>query len=313
MSNSIIFPGQGSQKVGMGKNFFDNFLSAREVFEEVNDSLSQDLSKIMFNGPVEELTMTENAQPAIMSVSMAIIRILEQEFKIDLSKCISYAAGHSLGEYTALSAAQSLTISEVAKLLKIRGKSMQKQVPIGKGAMAAIMGGNIESVNSIIKEIETDLVCEVANHNTFSQIVISGDSLAVDKAISCAKEKGYKAIKLNVSAPFHCSYMKNTAEELRLFFEELNFTLPKIKIINNYSAKPFESLDDLKLQLYMQTYSMVRWYETIVYMQKKEIRNFFEVGYGNTLGGMIKRIDKTLKVNNFVEPLDLENLAKELL
>ena len=313
MSNSIIFPGQGSQKVGMGKNFFDNFLSAREVFEEVNDSLSQDLSKIMFNGPVEELTMTENAQPAIMSVSMAIIRILEQEFKIDLSKCISYAAGHSLGEYTALSAARSLTISEVAKLLKIRGKSMQKQVPIGKGAMAAIMGGDIESVNSIIKEIKTDLVCEVANHNTFSQIVISGDSLAVDKAISCAKEKGYKAIKLNVSAPSHCSYMKNTAEELRLFFEELNFTLPKIKIINNYSAKPFESLDDLKLQLYMQTYSMVRWYETIVYMQKKEIRNFFEVGYGNTLGGMIKRIDKTLKVNNFVEPLDLENLAKELL
>ena len=312
MVNSIIFPGQGSQKVGMGKEIFDNFSSGKEVFNEVNSSLSQDLSKLMFEGPIEKLTMTENAQPAIMCVSMAIIRVLQKDFNIDLSKCIDFVAGHSLGEYTSLSATQSLNISEVANLLKIRGKSMQKAVPFGKGSMAAVMGGEIENVKDITKQASEGEICEIANHNTYSQIVISGDISAVDRAILLCKKKGYRAVKLPVSAPFHCSYMKKTAEELKLFFENLNFLLPKVKIVNNYSAKPSENIEELKTQLYMQTFSMVRWYDSIIYMKNKGTKNFFEIGYGNTLTGMIKRIDKNLKVSNCNEPSDLEILAKEL-
>ena len=312
MYNSIIFPGQGSQKVGMGRKIFDNFVVAKEVFEEVDDSLSQNLSKIIFEGPYEKLTMTENAQPAIMCVSMAVIRVLEKEFKINLIKNFKYIAGHSLGEYSSLAATNSLKVSEVAKLLKIRGQSMQKAVPLGKGSMAAIMGGNIEEVKVILEKAAETLICEIANHNTYNQIVVSGDLDAVERAISLAKEKNFKAVKLNVSAPFHCSYMKKTAEELRGYFENFNFSFPNIEIINNYSAKPYANLEDLKSKLCMQTYSMVKWYDTIIYMKRNGIKKFYEVGFGKTLSGIIKRIDRELKVSNIDEPLDLENLAKEL-
>ena len=311
--NSIIFPGQGSQKVGMGRKIFDSFLAAREVFQEVDDSLSQHLSKIILEGPNDILTLTENTQPAVMCVSMAMIRVLQKEFDINLGNNFSYLAGHSLGEYTSLAAAESLSISDVAKLLKIRGKSMQKAVSPGNGSMAAIMGGSLQEIKQIINKSINGDVCEIANHNTYSQIVISGDKVAIDRAISLSKEEGYKAVKLAVSAPFHCSHMRKTAEELKIFFEKINFNEPKIKIINNYSARPCDSLVDLKNQLCKQTFSMVKWYDTILYMKEKGVVRYLEIGFGNTLSGMLKRIDKNLISKNFNEPTDFENFAKELL
>ena len=289
MMKSLVFPGQGSQKVGMGMEFFENFQVAREVFQKVDDSLSQNLSKLIFNGPLEELTLTENAQPAIMAVSIAILEVLKKEFGFNIKKS-NFCAGHSLGEYTALAATDCLSISEVALLLKKRGKSMQIALPNGQGAMAAIIGLNINEVKKLIAELSKSLVCEIANYNSINQIVVSGDAEAIDLIIEKAKEKKIKAIKLLVSAPFHCKYMVETSNQLKKSFDKLIFKNPIVPIVLNYSARPSVDLGDLKNSLVNQTFSTVRWYESINFMVEKGTNVFLEIGIGNTLSNMIKRM-----------------------
>ena len=290
MIKSLVFPGQGSQKIGMGKEFFDNFQIAKEVFQSVDDSLSQNLSKLIFEGPLDELTLTENAQPAIMTVSMAILEVLKREFGFNLKES-SFCAGHSLGEYTALAATDCLGLREVALLLKKRGKSMQNAVAQGKGAMAALIGLEINQVKKLIAELSSNLVCEIANYNLINQIVVSGDSEAIDLIVDKAKEKKMKAIKLLVSAPFHCKYMLETSNQLKKSFDKLIFKNPIVPIVLNYSAKPSEDLIDLKNSLVKQTFSTVRWYESISFMIKKKTRIFLEIGNGNTLSNMINRME----------------------
>ena len=302
MSKSLIFPGQGSQRVGMGKDLYENFTVAKDVFENINDSISMNLSKLIFEGPMEELTMTENSQPAIMAVSIAILEVLKKEFNMDL-KDINFCAGHSLGEYTALAATNCLDIREVAEILKFRGKSMQNAIGVGEGAMAALIGPDIKEVKELIKEVPGDFVCDIANHNLHNQIVLSGDAKAIDIAINIAKEKNFKAIKLNVSAPFHCKHMKKTAEDLKVKFNELKFENPSIPIICNYTAEAFKDIDDLKSSLIQQTFSTVRWYDSICLMFEKGTSSFIEVGYGSTLVNMIKR----MKSNRKFETISISN------
>ena len=289
MTKSLVFPGQGSQKVGMGREFYDNFKVAKEVFQKVDDSLSQNLTKLILNGPLDELTLTENAQPAIMTVSIAILEVLKNEFGFNIKNPI-FCAGHSLGEYTALAATECLDLSDVAMLLKQRGKSMQNAIPNGKGAMAALIGLEINDVKKLIAELSSNLVCEIANYNLINQIVVSGDAKAIDLIIEKVKEKKIKAIKLLVSAPFHCKYMIDTSNQLKKSFEKLIFNNPIIPIVLNYSAKPFSDIEDLKASLVNQTFSTVRWYESVSYMIKEGTNLFLEIGNGNTLSNMIKRI-----------------------
>ena len=296
MIKSIVFPGQGSQKVGMGKEFFDNFSIAKDVFLDVDDSLSQNLSRLIFEGPLDELTLTQNTQPAIMTVSLAILEVLKKEFNFDI-KTVNFCAGHSLGEYTALAATSSLSIREVAVLLKKRGISMQKALPNGKGAMAALIGIEIDKVRNLLKETPDDLICEIANYNSINQIVISGDTEAIDFIMKKAKDKKIKAIKLLVSAPFHCKYMLTTADKLNSAFKELVFHNPTVPIVTNYTAKPSKDIEDLQKSLVNQTFSTVRWYETISYMINENVNSFLEIGNGNTLSNMIKRMQFSNQYN----------------
>ena len=312
MIKSIVFPGQGSQKVGMGKEFFENFQSAKEVFQNVDDSLSQNLSKLIFNGPLDKLTLTENAQPAIMTVSIAILEVLKKDFGFNLKKS-KFCAGHSLGEYTALAATGCLDISEVALLLKKRGKSMQNALPYGKGAMAALIGLEINEVKELIAELPNNLVCEIANYNSINQIVVSGDTEAIDLIIEKSKEKKIKAIKLLVSAPFHCKYMVETANQLKQSFDKLIFKNPIMPIVLNYSAKPFADLEDLKNSLVNQTFSTVRWYESIDFMITNGTNLFLEIGNANTLSNMIKRMkfDKEFTATSLSSIKQIETLMEE--
>ena len=285
MKKAFIFPGQGSQKVGMGREIYDNFRIAKDVFEEVNDSLSKNLSKIIFNGPQELLTLTENAQPSIMCVSMAVFRILEEEFGVNLkNKNISYFAGHSLGEYTALAAAKSLNLSDAAKILSFRGKSMQNSSSNSVTSMAAFMGADLNKIKDIISDcLKDNEVCDVANYNTETQIVLSGDATAIDRAINLATKLKVRTVKLDVSAPFHSNYMINTANALKDEFNKFSFKLPEIKVISNFKASPFKDIRDIIEGLIKQTYSTVRWFESIKYMQNLNTRFFYEIGFGSTL------------------------------
>lgn len=312
MNKAFIFPGQGSQKVGMGKEVYDNFSNARLIFEEVDNSLNYHLSKVIFEGPKEKLTLTENAQPAIMTVSIALLTVLVKDFNIDIKKNIKFMAGHSLGEYTALAASKSLEIADVAKLLKARGASMQKAVPLNKGSMAAFMGAGIDEIRDILVKNRKNLICDIANHNTKLQVVISGDVDAVDNAIAMAKEKNIRSIKLPVSAPFHCAHMKKTAEDLKTYFNKLNFQIPEVDIISNFSANVVESVGELKEVLYKQTFSTVKWYESMLLMKSFGINHCFEIGYGKVLSGINKRIDKDFKTTNSETILELEQIAKLL-
>jgi [acyl-carrier-protein] S-malonyltransferase len=308
MKTAFVFPGQGSQSVGMGKEFYDNFPVARQTFEEVDDALNQKLSKIIFEGPLEELTLTANAQPAIMTTSIAILRSLQHETGKKIADLCQYVAGHSLGEYTALCAAESISLSDTARLVKLRGQTMQNAIAPGVGAMAAVLGMDLEVINQILKEVsQNGLVCEIANDNCPGQVVISGHLQAVDLAIEKIIAAGNKAIKLPVSAPFHCSLMEPVKEVMLEALNNCKIISPKVPVIANVLADGISEPDHIINALVEQISGMVRWRESIITLKELEVENITEVGAGKVLSGINKRIDGSLNLRNIQSINDIKS------
>ena len=294
--HAFLFPGQGAQAIGMGKDLAENFLVAKNVFEEVNDALNQDLSALIWDGDIETLTLTENAQPALMATSIAAIKALESE-GIEFGQA-SYIAGHSLGEYSALCAAGSLSLMDTAKLLRIRGKAMQDAVPFGVGAMAAILGLNFETVSQITNSIANDQVCQAANDNDPGQVVISGHKNAVEETIELAKDAGAKrAILLPVSAPFHCSLMQPAADTMAKALSEIILKDPIVPLVANVKANKEVNGETIKDLLVEQVTGSVRWRESIEFMSSEGVSEVYEIGAGKALSGMVRRIDREINVN----------------
>ena len=294
--HAFLFPGQGAQAIGMGKDLAENFLVSKNVFEEVNDALGQDLSGLIWNGDIETLTLTENAQPALMATSIAAIKALEAEgIKFDQA---SYIAGHSLGEYSALCAAGSLSLTDTAKLLRIRGKAMQDAVPFGLGAMAAILGLDFETVSQITNLSSDDQICQAANDNDPGQVVISGHKNAVDQTIELAKDAGAKrAVLLPVSAPFHCSLMQPAADIMAKALNDIKLEDPIVPLVANVRANEQNNGDMIKDLLIEQVTGSVRWRESIEFMSSKGVSEVFEIGAGKALSGMVRRINREINVN----------------
>ena len=294
--HAFLFPGQGAQAIGMGKDLAENFLASKNVFEEVNDALGQDLSGLIWDGDIETLTLTENAQPALMATSIAAIKALEAEgIKFDQA---SYIAGHSLGEYSALCAAGSLSLTDTAKLLRIRGKAMQDAVPFGLGAMAAILGLDFETVSQITNLSSDDQICQAANDNDPGQVVISGHKNAVDQTIELAKDAGAKrAVLLPVSAPFHCSLMQPAADIMAKALNDIKLEDPIVPLVANVRANEQNNGDMIKDLLIEQVTGSVRWRESIEFMSSKGVSEVFEIGAGKALSGMVRRINREISVN----------------
>jgi [acyl-carrier-protein] S-malonyltransferase len=294
--HAFLFPGQGAQAIGMGKDLAENFLVSKNVFEEVNDALGQDLSGLIWDGDIETLTLTENAQPALMATSIAAIKALEDEgIKFDQA---SYIAGHSLGEYSALCAAGSLSLTDTAKLLRIRGKAMQDAVPFGLGAMAAILGLDFETVSQITNLSSDDQICQAANDNDPGQVVISGHKNAVDQTIELAKDAGAKrAVLLPVSAPFHCSLMQPAADIMAKALNDIKLEDPNVPLVANVRANEQNNGDMIKDLLIEQVTGSVRWRESIEFMSSKGVSEVFEIGAGKALSGMVRRINREISVN----------------
>ncbi len=309
MTNLLVFPGQGSQFVGMGKAFADNFAASREVYEEVNESLGQNLTKIMWEGDMDELTKTENAQPAIMSVSIAVLRAIETEIGIDFSK-VSFVAGHSLGEYSALVAVRSLNLSVAAKLLRLRGQSMQKAVPLGEGAMAALIGADINQAEDLVNIITSkypNRICDVANDNAPGQVVVSGHSDAIEAAMEISSNYGAKrALKLPVSAPFHSRLMEPAAEIMDDAFQDVSFSDPIVPLISNVTASMVSSGHEFHNLLVKQITERVRWTESIKYAFENGVETSIEIGAGKVLTGMIKRISGEANTISVSEPNQID-------
>ena len=291
MSMALTFPGQGSQAVGMGKALADQFPAARLVFAEVDEALGQSLSKLMFEGPDDELTLTANAQPALMAVSMAVLRVLQQEAGLDLAKQVAFVAGHSLGEYSALAAAGSLTISDTARLLRIRGNAMQAAVAPGVGAMAALIGLDFATVAAVATEAALGEVCQAANDNGGGQVVVSGSKAAVERAMELAKAKGAKrAVMLTVSAPFHCALMQPAADAMAEALSKVTMLAPIVPLVGNVSAVAGSDPDVIREALVRQVTGTVRWRESVEWMAGQGVTRFVEVGSGKVLTGLVKRI-----------------------
>jgi len=306
MSVAFTFPGQGSQAVGMGKDLADNFAEARAVFEEVDDALGQKLSDIMWNGPEEKLTLTANAQPALMAVSMAVIRVLETK-GLDLKSKVAYVAGHSLGEYSALAAAGTFSIADTARLLRIRGNAMQAAVPVGEGAMAAIIGLEHGDVQAICLEASAVGPCQIANDNGGGQLVISGGKAAVEKAAALATEKGAKrAIMLPVSAPFHSALMGPAADAMREALSKVEKKDPVVPLIANVRAAPVTSASEIADLLVEQVTGQVRWRETVEWFGANGVTTLYEVGAGKVLTGLARRIDKNINGVAVNGPADID-------
>ncbi|MBO4643699.1 MAG: ACP S-malonyltransferase, partial [Alphaproteobacteria bacterium] len=305
--------GQGSQAVGMGKELADAFTVAKEVFLEVDDALSEHLSKKMFEGPAEDLLLTENAQPALMAVSMAVVRILQQEGKISLSKTFKYAAGHSLGEYSALCAAGAFDITMTAKLLRTRGKAMQQAVPVGKGGMAALIGADLEQAKAIAEEAAQGDVCVAANDNAPGQVVLSGTMAAIDRAVEIAAKKEIKrAVKLAVSAPFHSPLMKPAADVMAQALAEVEIKEPRFPVIANVTARPVTDPAEIRKLLVEQVTGSVRWRESVLFAVENGVDTLAEAGSGKVLTGMAKRIHPELKGIALNTPRDIEDFLKTL-
>jgi [acyl-carrier-protein] S-malonyltransferase len=291
MTRAFIFPGQGSQAVGMGKALADAFPQARKVFREVDDALSQRLSSVMWDGPAEELTLTANAQPALMAASLAALRVLEAEAGVDLARDAAFVAGHSLGEYSALAAAGTFSIADAARLLRTRGNAMQEAVPVGVGAMAALLGLEPDAAAQVAAEAAQGEVCDVANDNGAGQIVVSGHKTAVERAVALAQDRGAKrAIMLSVSAPFHCALMGPAAEAMRHALDEVFMPAPRIPVVANVEAKALREPAAIRDALVRQVTGTVRWRESVAFMAAQGLDVFCELGAGKVLTGLVKRI-----------------------
>jgi len=291
MSVAYVFPGQGSQTVGMGKALADAFAPARAVFEEVDAALGEKLTGIIWEGPAETLTLTENAQPALMAVSLATIRVLQQEAGLDLARDAQFVAGHSLGEYSALAAAGALTIADCARLLRIRGRAMQKAVPVGTGAMAALLGLEFDQAVEVAAEAAQGQVCQAANDNGGGQVVVSGNKAAVERAVEIAKGKGARrAMMLPVSAPFHCALMQPAADAMAQALAQVSVKSPVVPVIANVLVKPIKDPGEIARALVAQVTGTVRWRESVALMAAQGVSTFYEVGAGKVLSGLVKRI-----------------------
>ena len=304
---SIVFPGQGSQFVGMGKDLIDSFPEIKVTFEEVNDALDQNLSSLMFDGPEDKLILTENAQPALMATGIAVVRVIEELTGKTLSKIVSHAAGHSLGEYTSLVSAGSLTICDAARLLKIRGMAMQNAVPVGQGSMAAILGASIEDIEHFIALVDSSNgIVEIANDNAPGQVVVSGNVEALNILIQLAKDSGIrKIIPLSVSAPFHCSLMEPAAENMEIALKNIKLVEPDFPIICNVSSIPETSKQIIKNNLILQITHRVRWRETMESLSRLGINQIVEMGTGRVLTGLAKRGAPELSSSNLENPEEI--------
>ena len=304
---SVIFPGQGSQMVGMGKEFYDKFDLVKNLFKEADDTLNFSISKLILEGPKEELDLTVNTQPAIFLISYSIYNVIKKEFNIDLSKA-KYFAGHSLGEYSALSCAGYLSFSDTLKILRIRGDAMQNSVPKGQGGMVAVLGSTVETIEKILKDNEQNLSVQIANDNSEGQIVLSGKTDDLDKLILILKENSIKNIKLPVSAPFHCSLMNKATNIMSDELNKLNFTEGENKLISNVTAKEISNTNELKDLLIKQIENRVRWRESVINMINNDINHFIEIGPGKVLSGLVKRINKEVKIDTINNQGDIEGL-----
>ena len=307
MVRALVCPGQGSQSIGMGKLLADEYSSAKAIFEEVDEALGENLSSLIWEGDIEELTLTQNAQPALMAMSLAALRGLESEgFKTE--NC-AYLAGHSLGEYSALAMSKAISVSDAARLLRARGLAMQDAVPVGVGAMAAILGLNFDTVQSLAVEAQAAGICQAANDNDPSQVVISGEKTAVELAIDLAKNSGAKrAIMLPVSAPFHCELMAPAAEKMKIELEAIEIKPPIVPIVSNVSAQAISAPTEIKKLLVSQVTGSVRWRESIMWMAKNNVDEIWEIGSGKALSGMIRRIDRNINLKTFSSPDDIRTV-----
>jgi len=304
---SVIFPGQGSQMVGMGKEFYDKFDHVKDLFKEADETLNFSLSKLILEGPKEELELTANTQPAIFLISYSIFNVIKKESNIDLHKA-KYFAGHSLGEYSALSCAGYLSFQDTLKILRIRGDAMQNSVPKGEGGMIAVLGSTVEIIEKILKDNEQNFKAQIANDNSEGQIVLSGKMDNLDKLILVLKENTIKNIKIPVSAPFHCSLMSRATDIMSEELNKLRFNQGENKLISNVTAKEISNTDELKDLLIKQIENRVRWRESVINMIDSDVNHFIEIGPGKVLSGLIKRINKEVKINTINNQGDIEGL-----
>jgi [acyl-carrier-protein] S-malonyltransferase len=312
MKRAFVFPGQGSQMPGMGQALAAAFPAARQLFAEVDEALSQHLSRLMFEGPESELMLTENAQPALLAASLAVIRVLESEAGFDIARQAAYVAGHSLGEYSALAAAGALSATEAARLVKRRGQAMQKAVPVGVGAMAALLGLDIEAARAVAEAAAQGQVCDLANDNSPGQIVVSGHRGAVERAVAFAAERGARTIMLPVSAPFHCSLMRPAAEIMTEALAETALAAPLVPLVANAAAAATSDPEEIKGLLVEQTTQMVRWRESVLLFAANEVEEVVEIGAGRVLAGLVRRIERTLSTRSVGTPAEVEALVQLL-
>jgi [acyl-carrier-protein] S-malonyltransferase len=295
MTKAFVFPGQGSQAVGMGKELAGAFAPAREVFEEVDEAVKQKLSKLMFEGPEEDLTLTENAQPALMAVSLACVRVLQKEGGVNFAADAQFVAGHSLGEYSALAAAGTFALADTARLLKTRGKAMQAAVPVGEGAMAALLGLELDDAQAVAEEAAQGEICTAANDNASGQVVLSGNRAAIERAIEIASERGARrSVLLPVSAPFHCALMAPAADAMAEALSDVKMAAPVVPLIANITASAQKNVDEIRRLLVEQVTGMVRWRESVLYMKENGVDTLVEIGAGKVLTGLARRIDRDL-------------------
>jgi [acyl-carrier-protein] S-malonyltransferase len=317
MKRAFVFPGQGSQAVGMGRALADAFPAARRLFDEVDEALSQPLSRLMFEGPESELTLTENAQPALMAASLAVVRVLEIEGGLEVARDVAFVAGHSLGEYSALAAADALAIGDAARLLKLRGQAMQRAAPVGEGAMAALIGLDADAARMVAAEatragIDHDEVCAVANDNAPGQAVVSGHRAAVERAIAIAREHGARrSVMLPVSAPFHSPVLASAAEAMAVALEKVSIRRPRAPLVANVTARPTRDPAEIRRLLVLQVTAMVRWRESVLFLAASGVEEVVEIGAGHVLAGLVKRTAPGMAARSVGGPADIAGLIGE--